>query len=159
MMPRAARPAIAFVISVVAFTGCSTLPLPPLPSGAIAVPTDENLLPSAQSGIACTAAAVIPPVAGLLEGDPTDVAWPVWLQAADGHAMYVRWPRGFSVRFDPTATLLDETGAAFLMAGSPVTLAQVTADPAGGTKDHPYVAGGLVETGLGHEERCYTTKA
>jgi len=72
--------------------------------------------------------------------------------------MYIRWPRGFSVRFEPDATLLDETGAVFLMAGSPITLAQVSADPAAGTKDHPYVAAGLVETGIGHEEHCYVDK-
>ena len=130
----------------------------PLPSGAIAVPTDENVVPSEQAGILCTLSATIPPVAGVLEGDPTDPTWPVWLRADDGRQMFVRWPRGFSVRFDPSPTLLDETGAAFLLAGSPLTLAQVGADPSFGTKDRPYTARGLIETGLGHEEHCYVQK-
>ena len=155
-MLKAARPAIAIVILAVALSGCTTVV--PLPSGAVAVPTDENLVSSEQAGILCNLAAVIPPVVGVLEGDPSDSAWPVWLQAADGHRMYVLWPRGFSVRFDPTPTLLDEHGATFLSAGSPVTLGQVAADSALGTKDRPYVAGGLVETGLGGEQHCYVEK-
>ncbi|HLY14663.1 MAG TPA: hypothetical protein VKR24_09945 [Candidatus Limnocylindrales bacterium] len=147
-----------------AVSGCSTLPpLPPRPSGAIAVPTDENLVSSAESAqsgihILCTLSAAVLPVVGVLAGDRSDAAWPVWLRALDGHQVYVRWPRGFSVRFDPAATLLDENGAVFLLAGSPITLAQVDADPAGGTKDRPYLASGIVETGLGHQEHCYVEK-
>jgi hypothetical protein len=157
MKSRAACRAVALLTFVVALSGCSTAA--PLPSGAIAVPTDQNVVSSAESGILCTLGAVIPPVVGVLMGDPSDPAWPVWLQAADGHPMYIRWPRGFSVRFDPEATLLDETGAVFLLSGSPITLAQMGPDPAGGTKDQPYVVAGLVETGLGHEEHCYTPKS
>jgi hypothetical protein len=156
MMLRAARPAISIVVVAVALSGCSTAP--PLPSGAVTVPTDENLLSSEQAGILCNLAAVIPPVVGVLEADQSNPAWPVWLQAADGRRMYVLWPRGFSVRFDPTATLLDENGATFLSAGSPITLGQVAMDPTLGTKDRPYVAGGLVETGLGGEQHCYVEK-
>ena len=152
---------MALVAVALVLGACSTKP--PLPSGAVAVPTDANLVSSAESAqsgmhILCNLSAAVPPVVGLLAGDHSDPAWPVWLQAADGHPMYIRWPRGFSVRFEPDATLLDETGAVFLMAGSPITLAQVSADPAAGTKDHPYVAAGLVETGIGHEEHCYVDK-
>jgi hypothetical protein len=107
----------------------------------------------------CTASATIPAVVGVLEGDPSVVAWPVWLRAQDGRRMYILWPRGFSVRFDPAATLLDETGTTFLLAGSPMTLAQVGPDPARGTMDRPYVAGGLVETGLGGMEHCYAHRS
>ena len=152
-----ARSGVAIVITALTLGGCASGP-PPLPPGAIPVPTDENLLSSAQAGILCNLAAAIPPVAGVLEADRSDPTWPVWLQAADGHRMYVLWPRGFSVRFDPMATLLDENGSTFLTDGSPITLGQVAADPAGGTKDRPYVAAGLVETGLGHEEHCYVDK-
>ena len=151
------RPVVAIVIAAFTLAGCSTAAAP-LPSGAVAVPTDANLLSSAQAGILCNVAAAIPPVTGVLEADRSDAAWPVWLQAADGHSMYVLWPRGFSVRFDPTATLLDENGSNFLTEGSPITLGQVAADPAGGRKDRPYVAGGLLETGLGREEHCYVEK-
>jgi hypothetical protein len=153
----AVRPVIAIVVTALAFGGSSAASAP-LPSGAIAVPTDENLLSSQQAGILCNLAGAIPPVAGVLQGDPTDLAWPVWLQAPDGHRTYVLWPRGFSVRFDPAATLLDENGSTFLSEGSPVALGQVAADPAYGTKDRPFVAGGLVETGLGREEHCYVEK-
>ena len=146
-------------LAAVALVLCACSTKPPLPSGAIAVPTDDNVVSSAQSGILCTADGVIPPVFGILEGDASDPAWPVWLQASDGRQLFVRWPRGFSVRFDPTVALLDETGAVFLQGGSPITLGQVALDPAGGTKEHPFMARGLIETGLGGEQHCYTPKA
>jgi hypothetical protein len=69
--------------------------------------------------------------------------------------MYMRWPGGFSVRFDPDATLLDETGTVVLHAGSPFTFEGVGHDPAGGTRDQPYVAEGLWETGLARVPHCY----
>ena len=122
------------------------------------MPTDENVVSSADAGILCTLGAVIPPVVGVLEGDASDAAWPVWLRAEDGRQMYIRWPRGFSVRFNPSPTLLDESGAVFVYAGSPVTLAQVGPDPSFGTKEHPYPARGLIETGIGHAEHCYVPK-
>lgn len=127
----------------------------PLPSGAIAVPTDDKLVSSAESHILCTLSASVPPLVGILVADPSDLLWPIWLEAEDGRRMYVLWPRDFSVRFDPDATLLDETGAIVVHAGSPVHLAQVSADPTKGTKDRPYVASGLWETGLGQKEHCY----
>jgi len=126
-----------------------------LPSGAIAVPTDDNLMSSAQSGIACNASAVVPAVTGVLAGDASDSAWPVWLQSADGNRLYVRWPRGFSAKFDSQVTLLDETGAVVLHEGQPITLEQVGVDPSLGTRQQPYVAEGLWETGLGGVSRCY----
>lgn len=148
---------LAIAITAVLIAACAARVA--LPSGAIAVPTDENLLSSVQSGIVCDASATIPPVVGVLEGDPFDAAWPIWLRADDGRRMYILWPRGFSVRFDPGATLLDETGATFLLAGSPMSLDQVAMDPANGTKDRPYVAEGLIGTGLGHAQHCYRHKA
>ena len=151
-----ARLVVALV--AVVLIGCAA-PGParaPLPSGAMAVPTDDNLVSSAQSGILCTLSASIPPVTGTLEGDPRDTAWPVWLRGPDGGRIYLLWPRGFSVRFDPAATVLDETGAVFLLAGSPLTLWQESHATADGTKDHPYLVGGLVGTGLGDVQHCYT---
>ena len=153
---RAGAGAVAVVMSAIVLASCSAAA--PLPSGAIAVPTDENVVSSTGTGILCTLGAVIPPVVGVLEGDAYDAAWPVWLRAEDGRQMYIRWPRGFSVRFNPSPTLLDESGAVFVYAGSPVTLAQVVMDPAFGTKDHPYPARGLIETGIGHAEHCYVPK-
>ena len=99
MISGASRRAIALLIMAFVFGGCSA-GSPPLPSGAVAVPTDENLVSSAESAqsgmhILCNLSAAVPPVVGLLAGDHSDPAWPVWLQAADGHPMYIRWPRGF----------------------------------------------------------------
>jgi hypothetical protein len=147
---------MAVVVAAVVLAGCSAAT--PLPSGAIAVPTDENVVSSEGTHILCTLGAAVPAVDGVLEGDASDAAWPVWLRAEDGRRMYVRWPNRFSVRFDPTPTLLDETGAVFVYAGSPVALGQVAMDPSLGTKDRPYVAGGLIGTGLGHQQHCYVPK-
>jgi hypothetical protein len=141
---------VAFLVMV---AGCASRG--PLPSGAVAVPTDDALVSSAQSNILCTASAAIPPVVGILAGDASESAWPVWLRAEDGQRMYVVWPKGFSARFDPGVTLLDETGAPVLDEGSPITLVQVARDPSRGTRERPYVAEGLWETGLAGAPRCY----
>jgi hypothetical protein len=69
--------------------------------------------------------------------------------------MYVTWPRGFSVRFDPDATLLDENGKVVLEVGSPFTFEGVAHDPSKGTREEPYVAEGLWETGLARAPHCY----
>ncbi len=143
-------------MAAVVLAGCSAAA--PLPSGAIAVPTDENVVSSEGTHILCTLSAAVPAVDGVLEGDASDAAWPVWLRAEDGRRMYVRWPSRFSVRFDPAPTLLDETGAVFVYQGSPVILGQVAMDPALGTKDQPYLARGLIGTGIGHQQHCYVPK-
>lgn len=114
------------------------------------MPTDPDLVSSEDSGILCTASGVVPDVEGYLRGDPADTAWPVWLEAADGHRLYVLWPPGFSVRFTPEPELLDEHGTVVLADGAALELGQVGADPALGTKDHPYSASGLWST-----SRCY----
>ena len=71
----------------------------PLPSGAIHVPTDDDLVSFGSQGILCGFATVpeMPPT-GVLAGDPSDPPWPVWLRAEDGARRYVVWPRDFSVR-------------------------------------------------------------
>ncbi len=120
------------------------------------MPTDENLMPSEQSGVLCTLGAATHPVVGVLAGDRFDTSWPVWLRAVDGQRLFVVWPRGFSATFDPGPTLLDEAGAVFIDGESPVTLVQLSLDPTKGTRDRPFVAQGIVETGLGQAEHCYT---
>ena len=139
------------VVAVLA-TGCTSHA--PLPSGAIHVPTDEGLVNAATSGILCVGSTV-PPFVGILEGDSSDLAWPVSLRAEDGRRMYITWPRGFSVRFEPDAVLLDETGTPVLYAGSPFTFHGVAHDPSRGTRDEPYVADGAWETGLARVGHCY----
>jgi len=149
---------IAVAIAAVLLAGCSAAP--PLPSGAMAVPTDQNVVPSAGTHILCSMNATDPPmpvVEGVLDGVSSDPTWPVWLRTDAGQRVYVRWPAGFSVRFDPTPTLLDESGAVFVHAGSPVSL-NSGIDPSLGTKDRPYQAVGTILTGIGHEQHCYIQK-
>lgn len=128
----------------------------PRPAGAIHVATDDELVSFGSEGIMCGFASVpdLGPT-GVLEGDASDPVWPVWLRAADGSRRFVVWPRDFSVRFDPDATLLDETGKPILYAGSPATLAYPNTDPASGTKDRPYIAESFL-TGLVDLPHCYT---
>jgi hypothetical protein len=139
-------------VAVSVFASCTSQA--PLPPGAIRIPTDETLTNAATSGTLCVGSTV-PPFVGTLEGDPSDAVWPVWLRAEDGHRMYMTWPRGFSVRFDPDATLLDETGTPVLYAGSPFTFQGVAHDPSKGTRDEPYLADGAWETGLASLDHCY----
>ena len=146
----AARIVLAAVLMVVAvvMAGCSVGARPsfPLPSGAVVIPTDPDLVNAQGTRILCTPDAVIPPVAGYLRGDPTDTAWPVWIEAADGRRQYVLWPAGFSARFTPDPELLDEQGALAFPDVAPIEL-QVFASPDLGTKDHPYIAAGIVGDG------------
>jgi hypothetical protein len=144
----------ALAIASILLASCTAAT--PMPSGAMALRTDENLVPSSVSGVLCGLNGTLPQVSGVLEGDPSDEAWPVWIQTATGRRMYVVWPKGFSVRFNPTATLLDQEGTPILHDGSPLTLGQFSDDPATGTRDHPFVAVGAWSTGLGNVWRCYT---
>lgn len=142
-----------------ALLGACAAARPTLPPGAIPVPTDDDVVSSTGTGILCTLSASIPSVVGVLEVDRSDVAWPVSLRADDGRQMYVLWPRDFSVRVEPEPALLDETGSIFLRAGSSIELGQVGMDPSIGSKDRPYVARGLIGTGLAHIQHCYVQKA
>jgi hypothetical protein len=151
-----ARTLATVVLIFGAFAGCTSRA--PLPSGAIRVPTDDDVVSYGSEHVLCdTATATVPevPPTGVLAGDPSDLTWPVWLEVEDGSRRYVLWPRDFSVRFDPGATLLDETGKAILYAGSPVIIADRSADTSRGTKDRPYVAVSFL-TGLIHLPHCYT---
>lgn len=143
--------AATLVLSLL-FAGCASRAS--LPPGAIVVPTDDGLVNAMTPGVVCVGNSV-PPFIGILEGDPMDTAWPVWLRAEDGRRMYITWPGGFSVRFDPDATLLDENGKVVLEAGSPFTFQGVAHDPSKGTREEPYVAEGLWETGLARAPHCY----
>lgn len=125
------------------------------PPEVVAVPTDDGLVSSTEAGVMCNAGAALPPVVGVLQADPSDSAWPVWLRGADGRRMYIRWPRGFSVRFDAGPALLDETGVPVLFVGSSLKLAQVHFDPANGTKDRPYLASGVWSVASAEPQRCY----
>ena len=150
-----ARALAILAVTLGLFTGCTAHAA--LPSGAIRMPTDDSLVSFESLGILCMGSSTVPrpPPVGVLDGDPSDVAWPTWLRAEDGSRRYLVWPRGFSVRFDPSATLLDETGTPILDAGSPLRFESATSDPSTWTRDRPYVAEAF-ETGLAEVPHCYT---
>jgi hypothetical protein len=54
----------------------------------------------------------------------------------------VVWPGGFTVRFEPTVTLIDDHGKAVASGGAKVTLDQVKPDSHAGTFEDPYIASG-----------------
>jgi hypothetical protein len=122
----------------------------PLPAGAIPAPTDTSLR---RAGM-CNLAGAVARLEGVLEADPANPDWPVWLRATDGHRMYVKWPAGFSVRFDAKVELLDDQGVVVLTAGQAFRLPQVSFGEHLGTVEDPYLARGLWEA-AGH---CYAKR-
>ena len=115
----------------------------PAPAGAIAAPSDPDLVSGKVAGAACPLVLVNPHVSGILEGNPDDTLWPIWLASAQGLPIDVRWPAGFSVRFTPSLGLFDEQGRLVASGGERVDLPQVPVGRDRGTPDDPYVAVGL----------------
>lgn len=101
----------------------------------------------------CDAIGVDNPVIGRLEGDPEDPQEPVWLMREDGTRLSVVWPAGFSVRFEPDATLYNELGRVVARAGDAVTLNQVSIAEATGTFEDPYYAAGILFDGCYPRQR------
>jgi hypothetical protein len=100
----------------------------------------------------CPAAAAVRPVIGTLGGGQGERE-PVWLEAVDGRRLSVVWPGGFSVRFEPGATLYDERGRAVARDGDSVELGQINLETATGTYEDPYIAKGILFDG------CYPSSA
>jgi hypothetical protein len=94
--------------------------------------------------ILCNASAAVDPVTGVLRGDPSASAQPVWLETGSGRRLSVIWPAGFSVRFEPLAELRNESGDAVARDGDRVRLSQVGAHDNAGTFEDPYIASGDV---------------
>jgi hypothetical protein len=92
--------------------------------------------------VVCAAFGLVDPVRGALAGDPDGRPDTVWLQVSDGRHLSVVWPGGFTVRFDPDTTLVDDHRKAVAVAGDTVTLDQVEWDSHAGTFEDPYVASG-----------------
>src|SRR5262245_61973358 len=93
----------------------------------------------------CNLSRLLDPVSGTLhiEQGASDQAW---IEADDGTHLSVVWPQGFTVRFDPDAALLDETGRLLKRDGDHVELSQVPPTAATGTYGDPYFAtGGVFE--------------
>lgn len=98
-----------------------------------------------QQDVLCPAYASVPGVTGMLHGDPTATP-PVWLEH-DGRRLYIRWPAGFRLMFDPQAVLYDTRGSMVGREGETVRLPQVNLNEHAGTLDDPYLAHGDVGTG------------
>ena len=94
--------------------------------------------------VVCPAFGLVDPVAGNLEGDPAGRPDPVWLQGPGGRHLSVIWPGGFTVRFEPTVTLIDDHGKVVARVGDKVTLGQVRPDSHAGTFADPYIASGAL---------------
>jgi hypothetical protein len=92
--------------------------------------------------VACAAFTLADPVDGSLQGDPAGRPDTVWLEGPDGRHLSVVWPGGFTVRFDPAVSLVDDLGKVVASAGDPVTLDQVRPDSHAGTFQDPYIASG-----------------
>jgi len=163
-MPRVS--VLALVIAALAVTACSTGGGGASPDATLPSPSTPPVTPSASPSATpvagpalrtfpwpfpanadCDAMAIDNPVIGQLAGDPGDPREPVWLERADGTRLSVVWPAGFSVRFEPDATLYDEQGRAVSRAGDTVTLWQVPVTAASGSFDDPYVAAGILRFG------------
>lgn len=89
------------------------------------------------------------PVVGTFDGDLLAEGDKSWLVAADGDRLYVVWPQGFSLSFQPGPTLRDEDGKVVAEKETSVTLAQVNRFDHSGTMDDPYIALGWLF------DRCY----
>jgi hypothetical protein len=137
---------VVIVLAIITLLQQPASPFSGLPAGVVRIPTSVM---STDPDLLCNLGAVVPPLSGVLRGDKADEAWPVWLTDAGGRDIYVRWPSGWSARFDPAVELLDERGRVAASAGMPIELTQVLASSAAGSRSDPYVASGSF---LG---RCY----
>ena len=129
----------AFIVALaVAVASCANPP----PSGSVL-----HLRAFAWSDrVLCNLAAAVSPVTGALEGDPADPEL-VWLRSADNQRLSIVWPAGFTVRFEPGATLYDENGVLVARAGDAVVLNQVSPAQHAGSPEDPYLADGSVFAG------------
>jgi hypothetical protein len=76
-----------------------------------------------------------------------------WLVGADGRRLYVVWPRGFTLAFQPGPTLRDATGRVVAEEDTSVTLLQVNRSDHAGTMGDPYFATGWLLDGCYAEAR------
>jgi hypothetical protein len=83
---------------------------------------------------------VEPHVIGVFAGDPMGDPERSWLRIDDGRQLSVVWPEGFTLTFEPDATLRNEIDQVVARAGDRIALDQVSPDSAAGTLDDPYIA-------------------
>jgi hypothetical protein len=95
----------------------------------------------------CPASEAVDPVVGTFDGDLLADGDKGWLVAADGRRLYVVWPGGFALSFQPSPTLRDERGQVVAEKDTSVTLSQVSRSDHSGTMDDPYFALGWLFNG------------
>lgn len=98
------------------------------------------------SGVFCNAGAAVPPLTGILEGNPADPEL-VWLRSPGRGRVSIAWPTGFSVAFEPGPVLYNERQVAVARAGDTVVLGQVGWGEHAGSPEDPYLARGHVFAG------------
>lgn len=95
----------------------------------------------------CPASRAVDPVVGSFDGDALASGDRAWLVAADGSRLYVVWPQGFTLSFQPGPILRDERGRVVAEKDTSVTLLQVNRSDHSGTMDDPYIALGALFNG------------
>lgn len=147
MRPIAARPrfvvrggAVA-ILAVLLLVGCGS------PQGSSSKPGIRWY--AAREPNLCPLSLAVEPVVGNFDGSPTADGDQSWLVAPNGKRLYVMWPTGFSLLFQPGPTLRDARGKIVAERGTEVTLGQVNLFDHTGTMDDPYLAIGSVF------DRCY----
>ena len=88
----------------------------------------------------CPASIAVDPVVGELAGDPNASGDQSWLTTKDGERLYIVWPQGFSLSFEPGPVLRNERGRVVAEAGTKVTLSQVNRFDHAGTTGDPFLA-------------------
>lgn len=97
--------------------------------------------------IGCDAIGVADPVFGHLSGTlPVEAPEAIWLETPDGSRLSIVWPEGFTLEFEPTPVVYDQTGVVVARLGDAVML-QVPRAAAAGTHDDPYFASGILLAG------------
>jgi hypothetical protein len=139
--------AVALAVSLAAACAATRPPLSVIQSGPDGLRTFTWVREAGGAPVLCNAAAAVNPVTGVLRGDPAASAQPLWLETGSGRRMSVVWPAGFTVRFEPDATLRNENGTVVGRDGDRIRLPQVGAQEHAGTFEDPYVASGLVFDG------------
>jgi len=88
----------------------------------------------------CPASEAVEPVVGTFDGDSLADGDKAWLVAADSKRLYIVWPQGFTLSFQPDPVLRDERGQVVAKKDTSVTLIQVNRSDHSGAKDDPYFA-------------------
>lgn len=100
----------------------------------------------------CPASRAVDPVVGSLDGEFLASGDKAWLVAPDGSQLYVVWPQGFTLSFQPGPILRDERGRVVAEKDTPVTLLQVNRSDHSGTTNDPYIALGALFNGCYAED-------